>query len=56
MKQLLTLLFALFTLSFGYAQGFIVENYTVDIYISEEGYFDVVENYDVKFTQSKHGI
>ncbi|MBT8275769.1 MAG: DUF2207 domain-containing protein [Bacteroidia bacterium] len=55
-KHILTVFIALFTLSLGYAQGFIVENFTVDIYISEEGYFDVVEKYDVNFTQDKHGI
>jgi uncharacterized membrane protein YgcG len=28
----------------------------VDIYIHEEGYFDVVENYDLTFNTYKHGI
>jgi len=38
------------------AQDFIVNKCVVDIYISEEGYFDVVENYDITFTAHKHGI
>ncbi len=38
------------------AQGFEVDSAKVDIYISEKGYFDVVENYDLTFTESKHGI
>ena len=56
MKYIFSLLLAVFTLSLGYAQGFDVKKYTVDIYISEEGYFDVVEKYDVYFNQQKHGI
>jgi uncharacterized membrane protein YgcG len=40
----------------GIAQGFVVDNAKVDIYISEEGYFDVVEKYDLTFTERKHGI
>ncbi len=40
----------------GFAQGFDVKHSQVDIYISEEGYFDVVENYDLNFTAYKHGI
>lgn len=39
-----------------FSQGFEVEKYTVDIYLNEAGYFDVVENYDLNFTESKHGI
>ena len=56
MKHLLSLLLAICALSSSFAQGFDVTKYTVDIYISEEGYFDVVEKYDVNFTQQKHGI
>ena len=40
----------------GFSQGFDVTHSQVDIYISEDGYFDVVENYDLNFTESKHGI
>ncbi|MBX2826519.1 MAG: DUF2207 domain-containing protein [Flavobacteriaceae bacterium] len=39
-----------------FSQGFDVEGYEVDIYIHEEGYFDVVEKYDVYFNMQKHGI
>lgn len=39
-----------------YAQGFVVNKAQVDIHISEEGYFDVVEDYDLTFTEHKHGI
>ncbi len=38
------------------SQGFNVDAYEVDVYIHEDGYFDVVEKYDVFFTQQKHGI
>lgn len=40
----------------GFSQGFVVNHCEVDIYISEDGYFDVVENYDINFTEAKHGI
>ncbi|MCW5521209.1 DUF2207 domain-containing protein [Aureitalea sp. L0-47] len=56
MKQFLSLLLAICAITASYAQGFDVTKYTVDIYISEKGYFDVVEKYDVNFTQQKHGI
>lgn len=39
-----------------HGQGFTVKNFTADIYINTEGYFDVVEKYDVVFDMSKHGI
>ena len=39
-----------------FAQDFRVEHYTVDITLREEGYFEVVENYDVNFLYHKHGI
>lgn len=39
-----------------FAQGFDVKNYEVEIFISEKGYFDVVEKYKVDFFQAKHGI
>ena len=38
------------------AQGFSVERFTADYYLYEEGYFDVVEHYDIRFTEPKHGI
>ncbi len=39
-----------------FAQGFIVNRYTADFYLHADGYFDVVENYDIEFTEAKHGI
>ncbi|QAA80354.1 DUF2207 domain-containing protein [Aequorivita sp. H23M31] len=40
----------------GFAQGFVVREFTADIYLNPEGYFDVVEKYDLNFTQAKHGV
>jgi uncharacterized membrane protein len=56
MKYLLPLVLTLFSMLPGYSQGFSVEQYTVDIQINAEGYFDVVERYDLNFDQFKHGI
>ncbi len=56
MKKTLLVLFAILPIYFGNAQDFTVNNYTVDIYLREEGYFDVVENYDLNFETYKHGI
>ena len=44
------------TTTFSFAQGFVVDDYHVDIYLNKAGYFDVVEKYEVNFTQSKRGI
>lgn len=54
-----SLLFSLVLLFFNttlFAQGFTVKNFSSDIYLSSEGYFDVVEKYDIEFTEPKHGI
>lgn len=56
MKQLLLLLFTFLSLGKGYSQDFEVNAYSVDITIHQEGYFDVVESYDLTFTTYKHGI
>lgn len=40
----------------GFSQDFEVNRAQVDIYISEDGYFDVVENYYLTFSAHKHGI
>ena len=40
----------------GFGQGFTVKNCNVDITLSTEGYFDVVENYDIDFSVRKHGV
>lgn len=53
------LFLTLFTFSFcaiSYAQNFSVQQLTADFYLSKEGYFDVVEKYDVKFQEPAHGI
>ncbi len=55
-KKLFLLLFVFLFFLNGFAQGFEVKNCRVDIYINEDGYFDVVENYDLNFTEYKHGI
>ena len=56
MKQIYFILFFLLTSINCFAQGFTVKEFTAEIYISKEGYFDVVEKYDIDFTQAKHGI
>lgn len=56
MKYIYILLFALLCSFFGLAQDFNVDAYRVDITIHEEGYFDVVEHYDLTFAIPKHGI
>lgn len=55
-KKLLLLFFGILFLLKGYSQDFEVNGASIDIYISEKGYFDVVENYDLTFTAAKHGI
>lgn len=40
----------------GFSQDFEVNRAQVEIYISEDGYFDVVENYYLTFSAHKHGI
>lgn len=56
MKSIFSLLLLFLTTITSFSQGFLVNNCKVDIYISEKGYFDVVENYDINFTEYKHGI
>ena len=54
-SKILLFIFSLINaLTFG--QGFVVNKCNVDITLNKEGYFDVVENYDINFTMSKHGI
>src|SRR5690606_14633076 len=55
-KKLILLFCGLLFLLKGFAQDFEMKQSRVDIYINEEGYFDVVENYDLNFTAYKHGI
>ena len=56
MKKIILLLSFFLVNTFAFAQGFVVKNFTADIYLNSEGYFDVVENYDVEFNQAQHGI
>ena len=56
MKQVHVFMLLLFVICKGYSQDFTVNNYTVDITISEKGYFDVDENYNLNFETYKHGI
>lgn len=55
-KNLVLILFGMLVFFNSYSQGFEVSSAQVDIFINENGYFDVVENYDLNFTQAKHGI
>ncbi|MGO3183473.1 MAG: DUF2207 domain-containing protein [Aequorivita sp.] len=55
-KRLFLFLFGVLCFLKAHSQGFEVNSAKVDIYISEKGYFDVVENYDLTFTAAKHGI
>lgn len=54
-KHLLSLLF-LFFFSCLFSQGFTVKKFTADITMNPDGWFDVVEYYDVEFTEYKHGL
>lgn len=56
MKHVHLFMLSLFVICKGFSQDFTVNNYTVDITISEKGYFDVDENYDLNFETYKHGI
>lgn len=56
MRQIALLIFGILFFQLGYAQGFEVRQVDVEIHIYSEGYFDVVEKYDVYFNQRKHGI
>src|SRR5690554_5768349 len=56
MKKLFPLFIALLGIAPLVAQDFSVKNYKVDIVIHKEGYFDVVENYDLNFDVPKHSI
>jgi uncharacterized membrane protein YgcG len=56
MKKNVLTFFVLLIFIKAYAQDFTVENYSVVIYLHQDGYFDVVENYDLNFVVPKHGI
>ncbi|MGJ8591295.1 MAG: DUF2207 domain-containing protein [Aquaticitalea sp.] len=56
MKQLFLVVTAFLSWTVCHSQDFQVDAYAVAITIHEEGYFDVVESYDLTFTSYKHGI
>lgn len=56
LKRICSLLILLLTSSIAFGQGFVVNKCDVDITLNKEGYFDVIENYNIYFTTSKHGI
>jgi len=56
MKKLVLIFFGFLYFFDGSAQDFIVNKSHIQIYISKDGYFDVVENYDLTFEVQKHGI
>ncbi len=56
MKRNYSTLFLLLLRITVFAQGFTINNFTSDIHVSKDGYFDVVEKYDLEFTAPKHGI
>lgn len=56
MRKLLLYICALLFFQLGFSQGFVVENAEVEVFINKNGYFDVVEKYDIFFESEKHGI
>jgi len=56
LRTFLFICFGVFFISEGFAQDFEVNHAKIDVFINAEGYFDVVENYDITFTSAKHGI
>ncbi|SFU18104.1 Predicted membrane protein [Algoriphagus locisalis] len=56
MKKIIFLILAFFAQLQVFAQDFTVTSYAVDITIHEEGYFDVVEKYNINFEIQKRGI
>lgn len=56
MRKLFLTLYAFSLCVISFAQNFSVQKLTADFYLSKEGYFEVVEKYDVKFHEPAHGI
>src|SRR5689334_12856457 len=56
MKKIWLVLFIIFFAHKLYSQGFIVNDFHVDVTISKDGYFDVEEKYAVNFSEDKHGL
>lgn len=56
MKKYILIIFLLFATVTAFTQDFIVNNCKIEIFLQKEGYFDVVEDYDIDFSAPKHGI
>lgn len=56
MKRIYAILLFLFTNTIVFTQDFTVDKFTADITLHKEGYFDVVEKYDIDFRIPKHGL
>ena len=56
MKKLILNLILLLGFAFTFGQGFTVNNFTADIVVDKDGWFDITETYDINFSQLKHGI
>lgn len=56
MKMNAFLLLFLLLSYMGYAQNFTVKDFSAEYEMNPEGYFDVVENYEVEFHSASHGI
>lgn len=56
MRGLVAFVLVLFSYLYAGAQGFTVKDYHVEVMIHQAGYFDVIEKYEVDFTESKHGL
>lgn len=56
MKRIYFLFVFLLCGTVSFAQDFTVNNLAADFYLSKDGYFDVVEKYDIEFSEPKHGI
>lgn len=56
LRRFFLLLGLILAAKLSFAQGFNVQNFTADIYLRDSGYLDIVERYDLGFTQAKHGI
>lgn len=56
MKRIVLFAFILCFSLLGFAQDYKIEKFTADIYVHAEGYFEVVEKYDIYYSEPKHGI
>ncbi len=56
MKKILVFLFMIMGICPTFGQGFLVDDCHVEVFLNQAGYFDVIENYKVNFTEQKHGV